>query len=298
MAIKNFLCNFSKKSSFDEESQKLSGKNYPKFLIWLIIILVIVAFIIAFFNDIRDIIIKPSKTEITEIVSTPKNVPEAKVQSAMETPCTAKNNFEESIWEKKDSFRILGRLGDTGEPEFYGAKTEEPFQSQMIYPFDCILPLTATVSAISKSKKSIGLQFEYDGVFQVIVGDGDKRAIRYKVDTSGTRKFGWEYVKNGDKILTHWLPDNDNIKTDSQIDFSVSIRPEGDQIILKCSINYFSEKEKKYKPFDFDPVSFKVESFNPNSSIGRKIRVGINDEKFMGNQAAIKFLQFSLSSSI
>jgi len=302
--LKIFVGRLLRPSSWMEEEQFIKGWKAPRVFIWLIFLVPSALIAVGIGNVVLDrFFSKEVPPKIIERTS-PQNIPEAKVQSTMQTPCITQNNFEDSIWEKKDSFRILSRYGDTGEPEFYGAKQEHPYQSQTIYPFDCPLPLVATISVISKGEKSIGLQFEYEGVFQVILGDGDRRAIRYKRDTEGTRIRGWEYVreaykikdKEAERILTHWLPNQDNIKINSQIDFTISAMPREGQVEVTCTLKYYSEKEDKYvEPIEFGPVVFKVESFNPASDAGRHIRVGINDEKFEGSQAAIKFLHFSLS---
>lgn len=290
--LKNFFVSLLRPSSRIEEEQRIKGLKAPRFLILLSFGF---SFLLAlgiggFFLD-RYL----SKNEQPKFIgrTSPQNIPEAKVQSTMQTPCITQNNFEDSIWEKKNSLRILSRYGDTGEPEFYGAKTEEPFQSQMIYPFNCPLPFSATVSFVSRGNSSIGFQFEYEGVFQVILGDGDRRAIRYKADTQGTRLYGWEYIKKEGKKITHWIPED--VKPGTEIEVSISAKQNRDQIEMRSSVKYYSEKDKKYvDPINFDPVVFKVESFDPSSGVGRQIRVGINDVEFKGTQAAIKFLHFSL----
>ena len=223
------------------------------------------------------------------LVST--TVENEKVKSVMSTPCNTKNNFEPTIW-KRNNFRVITTNNDSGDPEYVGAIQKEPFQSLMIYPFDCPLPLIATISATIRSEKSIGLIFEYGGVFQIVVGDGDKKAIRYKIDTQGIRNFGWVYVKHSGKTLTRWLK-YDGIAFGSQVDLTVKITPRSENTLSVVSaINYRTSKSP-YQQETLESLDIDVQSFNLQQNNGRQIRVGVNDREGLSE---IKFDQFFIES--
>lgn len=237
----------------------------------------------------------PNSLTINQNSTSPANPQELLLQKTAESPCNTTNLFEESIWQKKDSFRVLTENPDTKEPEYFGAKTTPPYQSQMIFPFECSLPLISTTSAIISSEQSAGIQFEYEGVFQVILGDGDLKAVRYKKDTLGTRKEGWLYLKNSQgKKITHWL--EGNITPGTEIYLTTKIETENNQIKLTVIVDYKPQNNENYIKKELEPVYLKVNSYNIQKNPGKRIRIGINDEKFEGTQAKIKFLKFQLHS--
>lgn len=296
--------------SFDDfkrrSGQLLSRGKRIKVPLWLLIAVVIALFPINNFiiPELKDrgrrwLFPEPTPPpRIQEKPIFPETSDQVIAMQTATTPCNTSNNFEPTIWKKTDSFRVATRNQDTGEPEYLAAKTEPPYQSQMIYPFACPLPFITIISVKIKSKGSIGLHYEYDGVFQVILGDGDRRAIRYKRDTEGTRKSGWEYIrqepKEGGKIITHWLPRE--IEVGSQVDLTIKAEAEQDSLKITVSVDYKAEESNKYKGVGFDPVIFSVKSFNTQKNIGKFSRVGINDEKFKGQQSQVSFLRFSIKS--
>lgn len=225
-----------------------------------------------------------------------KNINEAKVMQAIEDRCNTTNNFERSLW-KTRSMRVISWDADTGEPDLYGAKQEEPYQSLMVYEIPCQLPLVATVSATIHSPSSIGMVFEFDGVLQVILGDGDLRSIRYKTDTLGSRKMGWRYVSDPTKKvpLTHWLPDGEKITVGTQVDWTTSFHLSEEKIEAQVSLSYKS-RSGQYKTHIFPWVQISVQSYNPVQNVGRFIRIGINDQLYKGTQSAIRFRHFSIRS--
>lgn len=225
-----------------------------------------------------------------------KNFDEAKVKQAFDDKCNTANNFERPLW-KTGSMRVISWDEDTGEPDLYGAKQAEPYQSLMVYEIPCQLPLVATVSATIHSPSSIGMVFEFDGVLQVILGDGDLRSIRYKTDTLGSRKMGWRYVIDEDKgiPLTHWLPNGEKITVGTQVDWTISFHSNEEKIEAQVSLSY-QLRNGWYQTQVFPWVQIGVQSYNPIQNVGRFIRVGINDQLYKGTQSAIRFRHFSIRS--
>lgn len=232
-----------------------------------------------------------SKTNSSNTIPVPKNIDDGKVLQAMDSKCNTTNSFERSIW-KTGSMQVVSRDDDTGEPIMYGAKQDEPYQSLMVFEFACELPLVATISAIIQSPQSIGLVFEYDGVLQILLGDGDKRSIRYKTHTMEARRYGWEYVYDkDDHKITQWIPDG--VEQGSQIDLTIVMMPVGKgEIEIQVSLSYL-HAVGEYTVETFPPVIVKAYNYNFQQNIGKYIRVGINDFLYKGNQSKISFLRFS-----
>ncbi len=239
-------------------------------------------------KDSKQIIQVINKTDL----ESPRTVEEANVLEASINSCDTRNHFEGNIWSRK-SFRVITWNTDTHEPEYVAAPTDPPHQALMLYPFECPLPLTATISATIRGKDSIGLVFEYDGVFQIILGDGDNRATRYKIDTSGIRNYGWDYVYEGEKKLTHWLREN-GIEQGSQVDLTINIRPlHENTFALTTSVDY-RQNRSSYIKEKFETITLDVSSFNLLRNNGRSIRVGINDPT---GTSEIKFDKFEISNN-
>lgn len=277
----------------------------PYYVNWIAIVIVVlgILIIISGFFPIKDLFFSGKKTlsplsrnEYIMQSSSPKNLDEAKIKQAVDDKCNTTNNFERSLW-KTGSMRVISWDADTGEPDLYGAKQEEPYQSLMVYEIPCQLPLVATVSATIHSSSSIGIVFEFDGVLQVILGDGDLRSIRYKTDTLGSRKMGWRYVPDPTKgvPLTHWLPDGGKITVGTQVDWTISFHSNEEKIEAQVSLSYKS-RNGQYKTNIFPWVLISVQSYNPVQNVGRFIRIGINDQLYKGTQSTIKFRHFSIRS--
>ena len=247
-------------------------------------------------NDNNNSALFVNQANETNQVLSIKNIDEAKVMQAIDDRCNTNNNFERSLW-KTRSMRVISWDADTGEPDLYGAKQEEPYQSLMVYEIPCQLPLVATVSATVQSPASIGMVFEFNGVLQIILGDGDLRSIRYKTDTLGSRKMGWRYVSDSTKgtPLTHWLPDGEIISAGTQVDWTMSLRSNKENIEVQVSLSYQSRNDQ-YKTHVFPWVQMSVQSYNTDQNLGRFIRVGINDQLYKGTQSAIMFRHFSIRS--
>lgn len=302
--VKQFLTTYEQGDPIEEIKKWFWEKGRPRWLriiITVSLIIVSIFFLYVYLPELGDKIrhkIWPTPIPISKPeMALPESSDQIKAMETHKDPCNTSNNFESNIWKKKGNFQIITTNPDTGEAEYLGAKREKPYQSQMIYPYDCSLPLVATISAKIRSPESIGLNHEYQGVVQTILGDGDRRAIRYKIDTEGTRKAGWEYLRDeDDKIITHWLPAD--VTIGSQLDLTVKLEKEKENILkLTTTIEYLPIKSDKYKTIPFPPVIFKVDSFNADKNSGRQTRVGINDEKFQGEQSQIQFLKFSINST-
>ncbi len=229
--------------------------------------------------------------------SLPRSLKEARVQESMKDGCNTSNNFEPNIWDTQ-SMRVIETDSDTGDPVSYGVQKNESYQSLMVYKVRCPLPLVATVSAEMQSQNSLGLIFEYDNIFQVIVGDGDTRSIRYKVHNQEKRQLGWEYVYGNDgKKITHWLPVNQKIAPGSEIGLTVEVKVISNQEIqVEIGLSYMPMRGF-YTSVDFPPVMVQTYKYDTAQNIGRFIRVGLNDFSFEGNEAIIAPLHFSVRSN-
>ncbi len=289
---------------------KIAPRRWHHFLPNALAIIVVIVIGLLYFKDLIETFdmikgwLRASTTVVTPLPNPEdlfqtislKNIDDAKVMQAVDDRCNTSNNFERTLW-KTGSMRIISWDADTGEPDLYGAKQEEPYQSLMVYEIPCQLPLVATVSATIQSPSSLGMVFEFDGVLQVILGDGDLRSIRYKTDTLGSRKMGWRYVPEPTKgtPLTHWLPDEEKVSTGTQVDWTISLRSKEESIEVQVSLSY-QLRSGQYKTHIFPQAQMNVQSYNIEKNVGRFIRVGINDQLYKGTQSAIRFRHFSIRS--
>jgi hypothetical protein len=263
---------------------------------WLVIFVASIIFVVGlidYFSSNKPVV---SPLPDSGVITSSQNLSNSKVQKALQEGCNTSNNFEPNIWDTR-AMRVVERDPDTGDPISYAAQQGSSFQSLMLYKVQCPLPLIATASAEMQSKNSLGLIFEYDNVFQVIIGDGDTRSIRYKVHSEEKRQIGWNYVygQDGNKI-THWLPNGQKIVPGSEVGLTVQARIVGNgEIEIKVSLSY-KPVNGDYTGVSFPAVQLKTYKYDTVQNIGRPIRVGLNDFSFEGNEAIFVPLHFSVMS--
>lgn len=281
-----------------------NNKSIASVITFIFAFLIVFFLLMSVFNTYTDFaqkvrsILVPSQQIISPIAQlpSPQNLDEAKAQQALKNGCTTTNNFESNVWDTR-AMRIVEKDPDTGDPITYGVQKNDAFQSLMVFKIQCPLPLIATISAEMQNKNSYGLIFEYDNVFQVIVGDGDVRSVRYKVHSEEKRQSGWKYVygDNGKKI-THWLPENQKIASGSEIGLTVNINIVGNgKIEISVGLSY-KPIGGGYTSLIFPPIHIETYKYDTVQNIGRFIRVGLNDYSYEGNEAIIAPLRFSIIS--
>ncbi|MBI2039571.1 hypothetical protein HYT18_00685 [Candidatus Microgenomates bacterium] len=170
------------------------------------------------------------------------------------------------------------------------APESDTFQAAKRYQFDCSLPWIATFSAIPRKNQSIGIFLEFEEVFRILIGDGDRLTWKVEKNDSG-RKEKWAEVtrrKLGDA----------NVTLDKQITVTLEATYKAGFIYLVFKMNYLPEGEVNYRWVEYKDILFKPLAINLEDSFNQaqKFRIGINDYRFKGKGSEVKFGKFSVKT--
>ncbi len=175
---------------------------------------------------------------------------------------------------------------DLSDPSIISASDAANFQVTKKYPFECKPPWTAQFSFTPLGEKSIGVFFEYENVFKVLIGDGDFVTWTLHKNDSGTRgkwtEVSKEKFKNGKLSL----------KKEVTVYITIS-KIEGSLLYGELKVSYVPLGKSNYEweshNFILQPLAVDIAS-NPS----REFRIGLNDYRYKGLGSTIKMGFFSV----
>lgn len=179
---------------------------------------------------------------------------------------------------------------DDNDHTVVAAPDSGTFQGVKRYQFDCSLPWIATFSAIPRKEESIGIFLEFEEVFRIIIGDGDRISWKIEKNDSG-RKEKWTEVTR--RKLSYG-----KITPNKQITVTLEASYKAGFIYLIFKINYLPEGELNYGWLEYKDILFQPLAINLENSFNQsqKFRIGINDSRFKGRGSEIKFGKFSVKT--
>lgn len=176
---------------------------------------------------------------------------------------------------------------DPVDPSVVSASGSANFQVTKRYPFLCDPPWVATFSFTPKKEFSVGVFFEYEDVFKITIGDGDRLTWLLQKNDQGSRRKDWTEVSK-EKLV------KGKIAIDREVTGEVTMQKiEGNQITLKLKLRYQPENSSTYEWVEYIK-SFKPEAADLIGNPARSVRIGLNDSRFKGEGTEVKFGYFSI----
>lgn len=198
----------------------------------------------------------------------------------------SENPIEKRVFDQKEKYKcagarfdIISDLSSVGGENFIFPDASDNhvaspagnlFQGSQKTSWECNLPLIATISATPEKVKSIGLFTEFENVFRVVVGDGDRRSIKIEKNDSGDRG-AWTVVYR--KYI-------EELQINREITLTIKAKTEDSKIHLWVGLSQPGLKE----PIILDEIPyFSPQGISVDEHTSEKVRIGINDS-FYKNQ--------------
>ena len=239
-----------------------------------------------FFGMISDFFGKEkSKPSSTEAETQKSPLERERVLSISESPCEGMSvDITQEFGDVSGKEKLVKT--DEDDPTVVSAPREGNYQGVKRYPFECSLPWIATFSGIPRKESSIGIFLEFEEVFKILIGDGDR--INWKVEKNDQgRKGVWTEVIR--EKLT-----NGKISVDRQMTIVIEAGLVGRAVKLLFKINYVPEGEENYIWEKHEDIRFQPKAINLETNPSQKFRIGINDWRFKGQGSEVKLGTFSV----
>ncbi|KKQ98207.1 MAG: hypothetical protein UT24_C0014G0021 [Candidatus Woesebacteria bacterium GW2011_GWB1_39_12] len=262
--------------------------------IFMIVVIIFVFFIIATWLLFDDQIKKKANAVLG--VDTGEKILEKGDESHSDNNL-AKDNIEKDRIDNKCKGAQFGIFSDYFEPvgneRFYkeevgvSARNTEYYQASYKSNWACNIPFVAQVVAIPLSGQSFGLFFEYEDVFRVLVGDGDRVTLKVEQNKLKDRKSEWQPVLDKDGKERQKL--GNQIADGEEVTLEIKVKESDGKIVLH--INVYHSKFQNVEPFDyvFTPNAINIQAPQP-----RNFRVGLNDFRFKGTGSVLDLKTLSV----
>jgi len=211
------------------------------------------------------------------------------------------NFIERRVNDEKDEnkcqgsrFDIINDLSDVGGerfsfPDKYDDHIASPagnlYQGSKKTSWECALPFIATVSGTPKKTESIGLFLEFENVFKVIVGDGDKRSIKIEKNDGGDRGPWAPFYR---RYLAEELQIN------KEVTLTIKAKIEKGSVRLWVKI----VQPGQAKPVIIDDIPpFIPEGITLETHLKEFFRIGINDSFYKGEGSWVRLGTLSIEEN-
>lgn len=187
----------------------------------------------------------------------------------------------------EDYFERVGNERFFEEEIGVSAKETEYFQASNKSKWACKIPFIAQVVAIPLSGQSFGLFFEYEDVFRVLVGDGDRVTLKVEQNKLDDRKRKWQPVP--DKYNKERQKLKNPIEDGEEVTLIVKAKESEGNIVLH--IDVYHSKYQSVEKFDY---VFSPNAINIQAPQQRNFRIGLNDFRFEGTGSIIDLKTLSV----
>ena len=187
----------------------------------------------------------------------------------------------------EDYFERVGNERFFEEKIGVSAKGTEYFQASNKSKWACKLSFIAQLVVVPVSGQSLGLFFEYEDVFRVLVGDGDRVTLKVEQNNLNDRKREWQAVpdKNGKERRKLGNP----IEDGEEVTLIVKAKESEGNIVLH--IDVYHSKYQSVEKFDY---VFSPNAINIQAPQQRNFRIGLNDFRFEGTGSIIDLKTLSV----
>lgn len=224
---------------------------------------------------------------LPDLNPTPSSSPLPVLSDEAESEIERKLN-EERVKQKCEGaqFDILKELDIIGNERFFkeengvSVRETENYQASVKTHWGCKMPFFAQVVAIPVSGPSFGLFFEYENVFKVIVGDGDRITLKVEQNKLGERKMDWTPVRDEKGHERQKL--GNPIEDGEEVTLVVKAKEKEGWVLLRVEI--YHSRFQSVEIFDY---SFLPNAVNNKTGQKRALRIGINDFRYKGEGSII-----------
>lgn len=174
---------------------------------------------------------------------------------------------------------------DKTDPNVISASGSANAQVTKRYPYSCKPPWEIKLLFVPLKERSIGVFIEYEDVFKIVLGDGDRQTWKIEKNDSG-RKNPWT------EILKEKLT-NGKISINKEVTINIVSKQIGNNLELDISFRYVPEGKNDYI-WEERKVNFEAKATDLVGLPARPIRVGLNDSRYRGAGSEIQFGIFSI----
>ncbi|MBI2596765.1 hypothetical protein HYW41_01290 [Candidatus Daviesbacteria bacterium] len=186
----------------------------------------------------------------------------------------------DDVWGKEKPFQV-----DPDDPRIISASESANAQVAKKYPYPCRPPWEVKLSFVPLKEQSIGVFIEYEDVFKVLLGDGDRQTWKIEKNDSA-RKSPWtEFIK--EKLV------NGKISVSKEVTIIISSNQKGNGLDLNIQFRYVPEGKNDYI-WEERLVYIEAKATDLVGVPARPFRVGLNDSRFKGAGSEIRFGIFSI----
>lgn len=174
---------------------------------------------------------------------------------------------------------------DKTDPNVISASGSANAQVTKRYPYSCKPPWEIKLLFVPLKEQSIGVFIEYEDVFKIILGDGDRQTWKIEKNDSGRKNPWTEVIK---EKLT-----NGKISVNKEVTVNIVSKQIGNNLELSISFRYVPEGKNDYI-WEERKVNFEAKATDLVGLPARPIRIGLNDSRYRGAGSEIQFGIFSI----
>lgn len=244
-------------------------------------------FILSRYSEIRNVIQNVKGVGSVDVV-TPSINNQQKSSSAILEKERVENKCRGAQFDIfSDYFESVGNERFYKEELGVSARNTDYYQATRKSNWACNMPFVAQVVTIPLSGSSFGLFFEYEDVFRVLVGDGDRVTLKVEQNKLNDRKREWLAVPDKDGNERQKL--GNPIEDGEEVTLIVKTKESGGNIVLH--IDVYHSKFQSVEQFDY---VFSPNAINIQAPQSRNYRVGLNDFRFEGTGSIIDLKTLSV----
>lgn len=159
------------------------------------------------------------------------------------------------------------------------------YQAVVRTPWGCKLPFIARIRVYPKEGPSLGLIFEYEDMFRILIGDGDRKTIKVQQNKWNIRGE-WPDVPLDNDKLTNTIEDGEEVLV------YVKSKVTNDEVLVEINIYH-----SKYQSVETFNAHFIPTGANFNQEESRRFRIGMNDSFYNGLGSIIRMDTFSIKET-
>jgi hypothetical protein len=168
----------------------------------------------------------------------------------------------------------------------YSTRNTKTYQASSKTKWGCKIPFEARIVAFPVSGKSFGLFFEYENMFKVLIGDGDRKTLRVEENKFGYRGLWPELTDSVGKKRPSLI---NSIEDGEEVLLIIKVKAIDKKIILNLEINHSKFQSIERFNFEFEP-----NGINYQTDQARNFRIGINDSRFKGEGSIVDLKTLSI----
>lgn len=249
------------------------------------------SFLVALGANWKTLTAESPKTTVPPEVdsSPPPELPKTPLQNlrglnSYDKPCKGEP-FEviqqlDDVWGKEKPYPA-----DINDPSVISASESANSQVAKRYPYACKLPWEVKLSFVPLKEQSIGVFIEYEDVFKILLGDGDRQTWKIEKNDSG-RKAPWTEILK-EKLM------RGKISVNKEVTVMLTAKQKGNGVALNFKLRYVPEGTNDYI-WEERTINIEAKATDLVGIPSRPFRIGLNDSRYKGGGSEIQFGIFSI----